>query len=99
MNQRFQEALGIANLHKVVCMADKSMYSRGGSGMTTGGLDDYLGPEAQDFSNLPEHIEEPAKVDEELRKMDCNNTDADEAVCKIAEAEKREAAKIAAAHR
>ena len=86
--------LGIANLfpHKAVHMAEKSIYSRGGSGMTTGGLDDYLGPEAQDFSNLPESIEDPEKVEEKVRELDCAGADANEPVCKIAEAEKAEAA-------
>ncbi len=86
--------LDIANRfpQKAVRMAEKSMYSRGGSGMTTGGLDGHLGPEAQDFSNLPEGIEDPEKIDERVRELDCAGADANEPVCKIAEAEKAEAA-------
>jgi len=67
---------------------ERSIYSRGGSGMTTGGLDGYLGPEAQDFSNLPEHMEEPVKADD-TPEVDCAGADSAEAVCQIAEAEKR----------
>jgi hypothetical protein len=73
-------------------MADiRSIYSKGGSGMTTGGLDGILGPEAQDFSNLPEHIEHVEQTDEESI-VDCQGSDKDEAVCQIAEAEKAKAA-------
>lgn len=69
-------------------MADKSMYSRGGSGMTTGGLDGYLGPEAQDHSNLPEQIEN-VEVEDDVSEavIDCEGADREEPVCKIARAE------------
>ncbi len=73
-------------------MAERSMYSRGGSGMTTGGLDGYLGPEAQDFSNLPESIEDPEKIDQ-TPEVDCNGSDKDDSVCQIADAEKKLQAK------
>jgi hypothetical protein len=73
---------------KAVHMAEKSMYSRGGSGMTSGGLDGYLGPEAQDHSNLPERIENVAVDDEATDAViDCEGADRDEDVCKIAKAE------------
>jgi hypothetical protein len=65
---------------------NKSMYSRGGSGMTTGGLDGILGPQAPDFSNLPEHIEN-LELDEPEIAVDCDGKDKDEAVCQIAAAE------------
>ena len=68
-------------------MSQKSIFSRGGSGMTTGGLDGYLGPEAQDHSNLPEHIEEPKKSLDDST-MDCDGAAKDQAVCQIAKAEK-----------
>ncbi len=73
-------------------MIEKSIYSRGGSGMTTGGLDGYLGPEAQDFSNLPESIEDPDKGDD-VAEVDCAGSDKNEAVCQIAEAEKEKTTK------
>ena len=70
-------------------MADKSMFDHGGSGMTRGGLDRYLGPEADSYSHSPPAIaddklnpEEPAE-----EKLDCAGKDADEPVCEIAEAE------------
>jgi hypothetical protein len=68
-------------------MAEKSMYQRGGDGFTSGGLDGYLGPEAQDHSNLPEQVEdaESAAADPAL---DCEGADAGEPLCQIAEAEK-----------
>ena len=68
-------------------MDKRSMYSKGGSGMTTGGLDGYLGPEAQDFSNLPTSIEEPEIVNDVL-DTDCA-ANPDEAICQIAAAEKQ----------
>ena len=68
-------------------MAERSIYSRGESGMTTGGLDAYLGPEALDYSNLPENIEDPAKA-EDVPEIDCD-ANSSEAVCQIAEAEKQ----------
>lgn len=79
----------VGTFNKVDLMAEsKSIYSRGGSGMTTGGLDGYLGPEAGDFSNLPDHIEEPAVMDDMLQ-VDCDGADKAEMVCQIAEAEKK----------
>jgi hypothetical protein len=69
-------------------MAERSIYARGGSGMTTGGLDGYLGPEAQDFSNLPESIEEPETLNE-VADIDCAAANSGEAVCEIAEAERQ----------
>lgn len=65
----------------------RSIYARGGDGMTTGGLDGYLGPEAQDFSNLPPSIEEPTEVNDVL-DTDCV-ANPDEPVCQIAAAEKQ----------
>lgn len=72
-------------------MAERSMYSRGGSGMTRGGLDRYLGPEAQDSSSLPEDIEQP-QPQEDAPEVDCSGADRDEPVCQIAkeEEEKRQ---------
>jgi hypothetical protein len=67
-------------------MAIRSIYSKGGNGMTTGGLDGYLGPEAQDFSNLPVSIEDPKEVNDVI-DVDCK-THPDAAVCQIAAAEK-----------
>lgn len=66
-----------------------SAYKNGGSGMTRGGLDAFLGPEARDYSNLPEHIED-AEAEPDKRELDCENADKDEAVCQIAEAEQKE---------
>jgi hypothetical protein len=68
-------------------METKSIYSRGGSGMTTGGLDAYLGPDASDYSSLPSSIEEP-KAAEDVREVDCS-VNSSEPVCQIAEAEKQ----------
>ena len=68
-------------------MADRSIYSRGGSGMTRGGLDRYLGPAAGDYSSLPDHPDE-AELAEPTVPVDCENADKDEAVCQIAAAEK-----------
>jgi hypothetical protein len=65
----------------------RSIYSRGGSGMTTGGLDAYLGPDAQDYSSLPENIEDPEKIPD-APEVDCT-VNSTEAVCQIAEAEKQ----------
>ena len=64
-----------------------SIFSRGGDGMTTGGLDGYLGPEAQDFSNLPEHIEDVAPADD-VPQVDCTDPNSTEPVCEIARAER-----------
>jgi hypothetical protein len=69
-------------------MAERSIYARGGSGMTTGGLDSYLGPEGQDFSNLPESIEDPEKSID-VADTDCSAANSGEAVCEIAEAERQ----------
>jgi hypothetical protein len=71
-------------------MISKSIYAPGSSGMTTGGLDGYLGPEAKDFSNLPEHIEE-VDADTDAKVVDCSGADANEAVCEIAKAESEKA--------
>jgi hypothetical protein len=68
-------------------MARKSMYERGGDGLTSGGLDGYLGPEAQDHSNLPDHTEDVEQEPE--TPIDCKGKDAAEAVCQIAELEKQ----------
>ena len=65
-----------------------SMFGRGGSGLTRGGLDRYLGPEAGDESSLPPSIEDPAHVPEPEHPVDCAGADKDQAVCQIAEAEK-----------
>jgi hypothetical protein len=63
--------------------------------MTRGGLDRFLGPEAQDYSNLPEHIEQ-AEVEPDERQLDCDNADQAEPVCQIAKAEEEERAKDSA---
>jgi hypothetical protein len=68
-------------------MTLRSIYSSGGSGMTTGGLDGYLGPEAQDFSNLPTHIEE-VDAAKDVPDVDCQGADSNEPVCQIAAAER-----------
>jgi hypothetical protein len=65
----------------------KSIYSRGGSGMTTGGLDAYLGPEAGDYSSLPQSIEQHKEI-QDTPKVDCSVNPADP-LCQIAEAEKQ----------
>jgi hypothetical protein len=67
-------------------MTLRSIYCRGGNGMTTGGIDGYLGPEAQNFSNLPTHIDE-VDPDEDVAVVDCQGKDSKEAVCQIAAAE------------
>ncbi len=67
-------------------MADRSIFSPGGSGMTTGGLDGYLGPQGQNHSNLPESISDPEKQSN-VPEIDCQ-TNGQEPVCQIAEAEK-----------
>jgi hypothetical protein len=64
----------------------ESIFARGGSGMTRGGLDRYLGPEGLDSSSLPESIENPKE--EGSREVDCAGDDAGSAVCEIAKAEK-----------
>jgi hypothetical protein len=70
-------------------MADKSMFNRGGSGMTRGGLDRFLGPEADSYSHLPPAIaDDKLNPDESTEKeLDCTGKDAEEPVCEIAEAE------------
>ncbi len=69
-------------------MAERSMFAPGGSGMTRGGLDRYLGPAAIDDSNLPaatQPDDHPAAAE---TPVDCAGADKDQAVCQIAEAEK-----------
>jgi hypothetical protein len=79
-------------------MAERSIFARGGNGMTTGGLDGYLGPEAQDFSNLPEHLEPENKADQ-TPDVDCSGPTRDEPVCQIAKAEaERKAQSLKAGH-
>jgi hypothetical protein len=56
--------------------------------MTTGGLNQYLGPSAQDFSSLPESITDPDVAAEPEIPVDCEGKDKDSAVCQIAAAEK-----------
>jgi hypothetical protein len=68
-------------------MTLRSMFSRGGNGMTSGGLDGYLGPEAQDFSNLPAHIQNIDASSNDDSK--CGGINEDEAICQIAAAEKK----------
>jgi hypothetical protein len=72
-------------------MAEKSTYQPGGDGMTRGGLDRYLGPEARDSSSMSPRIEE-AKTDpdEQSPELDCAGKDAEEAVCQIAKSEEEE---------
>lgn len=72
-------------------MFARSTYQPGGDGMTRGGLDRYLGPEARDSSTMSPRIED-AKTDpdEETRELDCTGKDANEAVCEIANAEEEE---------
>ncbi len=80
-------------------MAERSIFARGGNGMTTGGLDGYLGPEAQDFSNLPDHLEAVNGADQ-TADVDCSGANSDEPVCQIAkvEAEKKAESFKAAQH-
>lgn len=61
-----------------------------GSGMGRGGLDRYLGPQAKDSSNLPPSVNAPDDSAERQRTLDCAGTDANEAVCEIANAEEEE---------
>ena len=68
-------------------MAERSIFSRGGSGNTRGGLDRYLAPPAIDDSNLPPSIDDPAHPPEPEHPVDCAGADKDEAVCQIAKAE------------
>ncbi len=65
-------------------MAIKSTFDRGGDGMTRGGLDRYLGPPAEDYSNLPESITDPLAEDDPQIEVDCQGKNKDEAVCEIA---------------
>ena len=80
----------LSDLNKVVDMAERSIFARGGNGMTTGGLDGYLGPEAQDFSNLPEKMDHSDEADQ-TPEVDCSGGASDEAVCQIAKAEAEKA--------
>ncbi len=68
-------------------MAERSMFAPGGSGMTRGGLDRYLGPAASDDSNIPAALEAPDNAAEPEVPVDCKGVDADSAVCQIAKAE------------
>lgn len=77
-------------------MATKSIFSRGGDGMTTGGLDGYLGPEAGDHSSLPPSIENPKEVSDGSTP-DCS-TDPNNPLCQIARAEADHDAKKAASN-
>lgn len=61
----------------------ESIFNNSGS-ETRGGLDRYLGPEARDFSKMPNLTDADAPKD---KPMDCENADASEAVCEIAKAE------------
>ena len=69
-------------------MAERSTFAPGGSGMTRGGLDRYLGPAAIDDSNLPAALESPDQPAEPEHPVDCAGADKDEPVCQIAAAEK-----------
>jgi hypothetical protein len=61
--------------------------------MTRGGLDRYLPPEAVDYSNLPEFIEDHAG-ETDAPAVDCAGTDAGSPICQLAKAEQEiEAAK------
>ena len=68
-------------------MAERSIFAPGGSGMTRGGLDRYLGPAAIDDSNLPPAIDEAGNKAEPEVPVDCAGADKDQAVCQIAKAE------------
>jgi hypothetical protein len=86
--------IAIHLFNKVVHMPEKSIFSRGGSGMTTGGLDRFLGPQAGDHSSLPDHTEDPANAND-AREVDCK-ADPDEPVCQIADAERQNRTKDSA---
>jgi hypothetical protein len=69
-------------------MAEKSEFDRGGSGMTRGGLDRFLGPPAGEYSHLPPSIaDDKVDPDDKGEELDCAGKDADAPVCEIAEAE------------
>lgn len=72
-------------------MAERSMFDRGGSGGTRGGLDRFLGPKAGDASNLPPSIDDQ-KTDPDAaeQELDCAGKDAHEPLCEIAKAEEEE---------
>ena len=61
----------------------ESIFNNSGGGIR-GGLDRYLGPEAQDSSHMPPLDDPDAPKD---RELDCAGSDAGEAVCEIAKAE------------
>ena len=65
-------------------MAERSIFSRGGNGMTTGGLDSYLGPQAQDHSSLPDQPD--STLPDDSSEMNCKGKNAEQAVCQIAQA-------------
>jgi hypothetical protein len=69
-------------------MAERSIFSPGGSGMTRGGLDRYLSPSGIDDSRLPESITDPSLHAEPEVPVDCDGADKDTAVCQIARAER-----------
>ncbi len=72
-------------------MPDDSEFHPGNSGITRGGLDRYLGPEARDYSNIPAALgDEKSNPDESPRQMDCAGKDAGESVCEIANAEEEQ---------
>ena len=72
-------------------MAEKSMFDRGGSGETRGGLDRFLGPKAGDFSHMPPSIEDDKlNPDQPERQLDCAGKDAAEPLCEVARAEEEE---------
>lgn len=65
-------------------MAEKSIFL-GGDGMTRGGLDRYLGPEARDTSSLPAATGNP---EDDAAAADPNATNSDPVLNEIAAAEK-----------
>ena len=69
-------------------MAEQGIFGRGGSGMTRGGLDRYLGPAGGDDSNLPASIEDGTPKAEPEHPVDCAGADKGEPVCQIAKAER-----------
>jgi len=70
-----------------------SMFNRGESGMTRGGIDQNLGPQAEDYSSLPNSSDvdpiDKTTPDGE-REIDCAGKDADQDVCEIAKLEQEE---------
>lgn len=69
-------------------MAMRSTFSPGGNGMTSGGLDRYLGPSALGGSSLPPVFEDATDPHAEPEvPVDCKGKDKDQAVCEIAKEE------------